>query len=249
MTSHPKTPLLALFFFLSLAISAAQDEQFASFQLINGTSVPLIGISINGRNWYPEVKPGQTSSGGKTSLLSRDIKVTDAASKATVAGKALLSPQKSFTWAVVGDFQLVPKDPGDPKSKLEPRVKFLLLENNFGPEESGHRLRIVNGIVDEPLTVSFEGGDTLDIPPFETASKSSLPRNVKVEIRAGAQSSRMSFLYIPPERGVTIVPYKLDGVLKCAVANETVLTPTGERPAADEAEIEKTLEEERARGE
>lgn len=230
---------------LSVSISGYSQESgkvFVSVQMIGGVSVPDISVSVNGAAWYPKLKAGQKTSGGKMDILSWDVVITDPVSTQSIAGKQNLSPSKSYSIALIGDFKMIPKDPKDSKSKLESRGRVLFLENNFAANDRDYRLRIVNGLADDSIEVSLKGGQTLQILPMQSASKSSLPRSFEAEAKVGDQVISLPFLYLPPTRGVTLIFYKNNDQIKYVASSDVILNESGEVPAAGQEEVRKIIE-------
>jgi hypothetical protein len=245
--------VLSLIFlaFSSICVAGQLDEKkFSSIQIVNAASTGPLRLQIGEKVWYPTIRSGQTTSAGAFPQLDWTLCLLSFNEGTEIESRFKAGPGKSYIAVIVGDFEKLPEKDVSARPlsntissmNAKIRAKILFLPNEVGSGE-GHRIRIVNGLVDTPIHFSLPASDPTTAAYGETRSLSRLPAMTELRVETGGKVFNLSFLFVPPESGCTIAFYREGDQIRYVTANEVILQPDGSLPSASQEEIERVLKQ------
>lgn len=231
---------LLLFLFLPLVSPAqvpldagtaapAPLPDFTYVQFVNAATPPSISIKLNGREMYPDFRPGEKTTPGALPVLDGTIEVTDKTSGRSIAQKFKLARNASHSIVIVGDFQPIPvekektEDPETSKGeKKRPNAAVYFLDHSMAGDETRLRYRLLNGVVGQPVNWADSSGQILACEPGKTAVFSGKKEKESMTVEVGRDKIPIRIHQDTPFRNLTFVVFLKAGKPTFATIPEDV---------------------------
>ncbi len=185
--------------------SEAQTALPAGYlQILNGISPMPVTVSINGQPLYPGLTAGaRISSFG---LQDEEVKISVSKSDTEKKDFTIKFPRKGYyTIVFTGDFKRLPpvKNP-DGSSTPDFRVRARLFQNEK-PKGQTVEVRVVNGSIDDGLTISRDNQTQVEVPADEAGVARDQPAALFLKAVSGDWTSELFLAQEPPAANITIV--------------------------------------------
>jgi hypothetical protein len=200
------------FFLLLSSTSGADEPPTTSVHFINGASLELVSIKIDGKDSYPDLRQGNQISGGASVDLAMTIEAVSNTDGTTLKSFDPFSAGNSYVVTVIGDFLKVERTPENEDtlgfSPFDSKyiTRAALIRSEVQPRGSGRYVTIINGIPAKPLTFSV-GNETPESIPYGAISKTYAVSAdaVDMNVAAADYSRKLKFNFLDHEDGILIV--------------------------------------------
>jgi len=161
------------------------DDATTRVQIVNGTSVESIALSLNGEKLYPDFPQGLFTNDGSIKSLKVKFEAENKATSVVAESKEIeFQPNAIQSLVLLGDFDVnVPpgtlRQPGPPPPPPEkpypPNVLFRVYPHEKEDLPSAVRLRVINGMPGKSLTFTGPNGKVTLLPGEEHSLKGQKP--------------------------------------------------------------------------
>jgi hypothetical protein len=172
--------ILAISIFVSGICSFAETPvPKTSVQIVNATSVPRIGLRVNGDEKYPDFPQGLYTADAPIPVLKAKYVATEKSSGRSAERDWSFEPNRNQSLVILGDFSVdqppdklpqvqapPPKPDGTP---YPPNVQMRVYSHEEHPE-NGIKYRIINGMPRKVMKLSLQGKFLAELQPGDEFS-------------------------------------------------------------------------------
>jgi len=221
--------LIDMMKFLSLMIFAcaipalclAQDEDWVRVQIVNATCAEDISVSIDDELLYPNFPQGLYTADGKTRIKGGTFQITKLRNQREVERFIQLPKNTDQSLFIIGDFSIdVPPEempqpevdaPPETDDAYPPNVHLVLLPHTLEPDQEPVRVRFLNAVPGQLLTVHSEESGELQILPGEHKAFIGQSSETEYQAKISGDTVPVHLRQEGPLRNCTVVFYLAEG--------------------------------------
>jgi len=202
--------------------ATANKSPKCHFQILNGISSGPVDIFLDNKLIFPSSTTGQRISSLGWPSEKFEVRLVDKNSNREKKQVIELGEGNYATLILTGDFQPLPKaENAKPDDPPEVRTFIHTLSNKLEPGEGSIRVRLVNGLVDKPVTVKAGDGKTWTIPPLKIVSATSLPQELRLQASLDNKDTALYLAQKQPAKNISVVFFPANGGLGFRAMVET----------------------------